>query len=55
MVKFIIQLVAMVAYTVLLSRMWYIRGVKDTEFDRERANYKLQKCIDVIKGGWNEI
>lgn len=29
-----------------------IQGLKDANFDRERANLKLQQCQDVIK---NEI
>jgi hypothetical protein len=36
-------------YTGLMSRHYYIQGLQDANFDRERANLKLQQCQDVIK------
>jgi hypothetical protein len=36
-------------YTALMSRHYYIQGLQDANFDRERANLKLQQCQDVIK------
>ena len=48
----------MKGFTVFCIVMWAfsagiyvgkIQGLKDANFDRERANLKLQQCQDVIK------
>lgn len=36
-------------YTALMSRHYYIKGLQDANFDRERANLKLQQCNEVIR------
>jgi hypothetical protein len=34
----------------LCARFFYIQGLKDADFDRQRANTKLQQCIEVARG-----
>lgn len=42
--------VALAIITLLLvSRVSYIRGMQDEQFDRAHANKLLQNCIDVKK------
>jgi len=38
---------------ILCARFFYVQGHKDADFDRQRANIKLQECIQVIGGGEN--
>lgn len=32
----------------LISRLSYIEGMKDEQFDRATANHRLQECLDVV-------
>lgn len=33
----------------LCARFFYVQGHKDADFDRQRANIKLQECYEVIR------
>jgi hypothetical protein len=33
----------------LCSRFFYVQGIKDADFDRQRANTKLQECIEIVR------
>jgi hypothetical protein len=33
----------------LCSRFFYVQGLKDANFDRQRANIKLQECLEIIR------
>ena len=35
---------------VLFARFLYIQGLKDADFDRQKANTKLQECLEVVRG-----
>lgn len=43
------ELAVAVIILLVVSRLSYIEGMKDEQFDRDHANLLLQNCIDVKK------
>lgn len=43
-------LVCLFLYTAIMSRYYYVEGLKDAGFDRETANMKLEQCHGIIRG-----
>lgn len=48
--KTLFYVVIIFFYTAIMSRYYYVEGLKDAGFDRETANIKLEQCHDIIKG-----
>lgn len=33
----------------IAARFFYTQGLKDANFDRNHANYRLQQCLEVLR------
>lgn len=48
--KFLLIALALFVHTAVISRYYYISGINDARFDRQRANAKLQQCSNILAG-----
>jgi hypothetical protein len=46
--KFLIEAMAIIFYSIVLSRFWYVQGFKEADFDRQEANKKIKDCLMIV-------